>query len=326
MRKQLINQIFDKREVQKRSLKKQSPVWINFRQVVDQNKNDVVGFFCCNVCLEVIKNDSKTGTTTPFSRHVCRNDKGQQSIIAFTSTSTQKKINISQHHHDELREGTVQFVCADLRPLRAIECQGLLALIQAAVSLGQAYPKLSKEQVRQIIPSRCTVAREVEAKADTAREMIKRKLYEALEICGGFACTTDLWTDKFRQITYLAITGHLNTLTDTQIKHDRYMLCLEEVDEPTKTKEVIDNHILAALSSYGISKNDIETKINFVTDRGSQYRFTDMYKRANCWAHLLNNVVEKMCEEEEAKQAKFGTIYEKSRIELSFRSVAEVSC
>lgn len=118
VRRQLINNIFDKREVKKRSLKKQSSVWVKFRQVVDENENDVVGFFCCNVCLEVIKNDSKTGTTTPFSRHVCSNDnRGQQSIVAFTSKSThevQNRINVSQHHLNELREGAVQFVCADL--------------------------------------------------------------------------------------------------------------------------------------------------------------------------------------------------------------------
>lgn len=101
------------------------------------------------------------------------------------------------------------------------------------------------------------------------------------------------------------------------------MLCLEEVDEPVKSKEVVDNHILAALSSYGITTHDIES-IQFVTDRGSQYKTTSKYKRANCWAHLLNNVVSQMCEEEEAKCRKFGTIYEKSWAESSSRFVTEV--
>lgn len=64
--------------------------------------------------------------------------------------------------------------------------------MQAAFSLGQAYPKLCKEQVRQVLPSRSTVAREVEGKADTAKQLIEKKLHEALETCGGYECTSDL--------------------------------------------------------------------------------------------------------------------------------------
>lgn len=267
-----------------------------------KTKTILLVFFCCNLCLEVVKNDSKSGTTTPFTRHECKKGKNQLSITDFTTTSVQQnKINVSQQHHEKLREGAVQFICADLRPFRAVECQGLLALVQSAVSLGQAYPKLGEEQVRQILPSRNTVQRDVESKVVTAKQMLKDKLHETFKTFGGFACTSDLWTDSFRQKSYLAITSHFNSITDTQIKHERYMLCLEEVDELVKTKEVVDNYILRALGSYGFSTIDVETSIKFVTDRGPQYKTTDKYTRANCWGHLLNNVVEAMCDDAEAK-------------------------
>lgn len=51
VQKQLINNIFDGREVKKRSNKKQSSVWVNFRQVIDENKNDITGFFLLQLVL-----------------------------------------------------------------------------------------------------------------------------------------------------------------------------------------------------------------------------------------------------------------------------------
>lgn len=300
IRKQIINNVFDLQEVQKRSLKNKSPVWTKFKQVVDENKNSLNGFFCCNLCFEVIEIKSKTGTTTQLGRHICRKDKFQPYITNFALTSEQdielNKIIVSQHHHQNLREGCIKFVCSDLRPYVAVECPGLLKLVEAAVALGQAYPRLKKEQIPDILPSRSTVKREIEIKVEIAKQMVKDKLHETFKFCGGFACTSDLWTDSHRQKTYLSITGHLNTVGESHISRERYSLCLQEIDDPVKSKEVIDHNILGVLSSYGFSSNDVKTSIKFVTDRGSQYKTTDKYQRANCWAHLLNNVVEAMCD------------------------------
>lgn len=69
-----------------------------------------------------------------------------------------------------------------------------------------------------------------------------------------------------------------------------------------KSTEVVENHILTVLSSYGFTVDDVKTSVHFVTDRGSNLKAMTIAERANCWAHLINNVVQEMCNEPDAKQ------------------------
>lgn len=296
---------FGFRDVNKRSTKNKSSVWNTIKQVMDENQNDLKGFFCCETCKKIIKNESQSGTTTPFIRHVCAIGKGQTSIMQFASSlnseNTMKCIEISERHQKELRESCVQFICSDLRPYSAVEGKGLYEIFRAGVTIGQAYPLITESDMQRILPSRGIMQREIENKTVAAKKMLKIKLQIAFNSFGGFSCTADLWTDKFRQKTYLSITAHVNVLYDAEIKHERYVIWLDEVNEQSKTKEVVDNHILSALACYGFSADDVKSSIYFVTDRGSQFKTTDKYSRASCWGHLLNNVVEKICNDSEVK-------------------------
>lgn len=211
---------FTSRDVKKRSSKKKSPVWSDIKQIVDCNGNDITGFFSCNTCKEVIENQSyeKHGTTTPFTRHDCKKAKNQTSIEQFATASKthqQRKTKISQQHQQKLREGCVQYVCNDLRPYYAVEGKGLRELVYACMLIGQAYPHLSREEFDENFPKRSTVQREVQPRVQIAKEEMKSKLQDAYEKNGGFACTADLWTDRFRQRTYLSLTGHISCLSDT---------------------------------------------------------------------------------------------------------------
>lgn len=69
-----------------------------------------------------------------------------------------------------------------------------------------------------------------------------------------------------------------------------------------KSKEVVETHILEALERYGFSAGIVKSSLFLVTDRGPQFRTTDKFNRANCWAHLMNNVVQEMCTDSEVKQ------------------------
>lgn len=137
-----------------------------------------------------------------------------------------------------------KFVSCDLRPFYAVEGSGLNTLLCSVFEFGQSYTNLSRSEFQQTLPSRATVQRYIENKALLSHEMITEKLLTAFKNYGGFACTADLWTDKYRQITYLSITGHISVLYDTEIKHERYVLCIEEIKEPVKSMEVVETHIL----------------------------------------------------------------------------------
>lgn len=67
--------------------------------------------------------------------------------------------------------------------------------------------------------------------------------------------------------------------------------------EVVKTKEVVEEHILTILSWYGFTENDVKSSIYFITDRGSNFKAMDKVERANCYAHMLHNIVKAMCKD-----------------------------
>lgn len=303
IKSQIKGNVYSLREVKKRQLKNQSTVWKNMRQVLDENQNDLPGIYSCSICLNVIINEGKS--TTPFLRHLCTTDKNQMSITTFAKTSSLekgKKVKVSAQDHQMLRDGIVQFMCSDIRPFSAVEGRGFVAAMCSAIKIGQAYPNLEYSEFQKVLPSRSTVQREIETKVDVAKEKVKAKLHEAYKSFGGFACTSDLWTDDYRQKTYISLTAHVSELCDNEIKYERYILGVEEVRQQVKSKEVVESRILDMLLTYGFTEIDVRSSIHFVTDRGSQYKAIDKFQRANCFAHMLHNIVSAMCKDVELNE------------------------
>lgn len=289
------------RKVVKRNVKNPSPVWDNVMQVCDQNGNELKIWFCCTKCIEVIKNE--TSATTPFLRHVCKRDKNQLSIKQFASSSkVEKEIKISAEHQKKMKDGCAQMICCDLRPFSAVEGKGFREAMYAAIELGQAYPDLPRSKFPTVIPGRSTSQRYIELQVDTAAKTVKERIQKAYALYGGFACTSDLWTDQERQKVFISITGHILVEQENGIVVDRMILAVEEVVEAVKTKAVVERYILDTLSSYGFTADEVKDSIYFVTDRGSQFKTTDKFKRANCYPHMLHNIVKATCKDHEVAE------------------------
>lgn len=75
------------------------------------------------------------------------------------------------------------------------------------------------------------------------------------------------------------------------------MIGFKEIEEETKTREVVQTYMFDILSDYGLTTKQIEGKIDFVTDRGTQFKAMDNIRRSNCFAHMLNNIVQAMCKD-----------------------------
>lgn len=125
--------------------------------------------------------------------------------------------------------------------------------------------------------------------------MIAKKLRDSITTCGGFGATTDLWTDSYRQKSYMAITIHINLLTDGRIVHERLLILMKEITDDNKTKMVIEREIFDAFDQYGLGREELKITMRLVTDRGPQMKAMDSFQRLNCSAHIENNVVHAMC-------------------------------
>lgn len=203
----------------------------------------------------------------------------------------------------DLRMAAAKFVAKDLRPCHAIECEGLQDLCYASMKFGQKFPKANFDDLKRALPCENTVMNAVREIASDSRKMIREILIKSKE-SGGFAVTTDTWTDKFRQRTYISIVVLVNTVQFNGIQYHRLNACNNEITEMVKTKEVIVKHILRVFHEFGLSPEDVRKFATFVTDRGSniKYGLIDAgFERLNCFAHLINNLVEHMLASSEIK-------------------------
>lgn len=295
---QLIQQnLFDIRKVEtvvtngvKRKVSSQ--VWKQFYQIYEvENNNDIKNWFLCLLCHEPVENNF-IGSTTLFIRHQkhCLKEVSPKSFDGGPAVKT----NVSAKYVAAIKEASTQYICEDLRPYSAMEGSGLFHLLSAALELGKSYPTMTADDLKRILPSRNTTQRAVQEKLPTIKSMISKDLMDSLATCGGFACTVDLWSDKFRQRTFLAMTAHLNLVADSII-HKRLVIGFKQIEEQSKTTEVVLRYMYDILLDYGLSVQQIEEQIEFISDRGSQFVAMKDIRRSNCFAHIINNIVQAVC-------------------------------
>lgn len=223
------------------SRKNVSDVWKSFRQIRKLDTEELIqNWYICMRCKNPVNNTYGGGTTIKFIRHQqkCLKSATQPKIVQYLNERIPTKIK--DDDKDMIRDAAIQFVVDDLRPYYALEGRGLFSLLLAAVKLGQLYPTLHEDDLEKIVPGRMSAQRYVDNKVTDVKAMIKSKLHEAFTRSGGFACTSDLWTDPYRQNNYLAITAHITLEHDSGIRHERLVIAFDVVEENEITNEVVN--------------------------------------------------------------------------------------
>lgn len=279
------------------SRRKSSSAWDSFHLIYDiSNENSmVIDFVMCIKCKEFVP--YRGPTTTQLLRHKC--SPNHRSIGSFLT----KKLKFSESDINNVRDAAMQFIVKDIRPFYALEGDGLRELCKALIIVGQKYTRMSDADIENLIPHRKVIKKRVDEKAIYVQKTIMEDFRRALEFPGSFSCTTDLWTDDYRHISYLCLTAHINILENEKILHKKYVYYMNSIDAMSKTAEVISKEIKAALEMFGVSEENMKNRIFWTTDRGGNIRLgLAQCKRLNCYAHMMNNIVEHMCKEEDARK------------------------
>lgn len=234
-----------------------SIVWTVYHEIHDNDGAPIINFFYCTKC-QAITHSSAKGTTTQLLRHEC-----VKSLMQSTSSD---HIKIDQIDFDNLKTAAAKFVCLDLRPFYSVECPGFQEVIMAGVRLGQKYPQLKKDDLIKNFPGRQAVENEVYKEALESKEHMKYLLREAVNY-GGLGCTLDLWTDKYKHNTYMAITANFCIVKDTHIEPKRIVFYMGNITDIVKSKEVIKSTIIDAFADFGLSEAEIKNCVVFTTDR-----------------------------------------------------------
>lgn len=212
--------------------KRTSDVWAEFFPLRDAStKINIPRWYICMSCKVPIENTYADSTTIMFRRHQnkCKNSKDQPKLFEFLSE--RKPIKLKEKESKMLLDASIRFIVEDIRPFLAIEGSGLFELINAAVKIGQSNPNFQPIDMQNNLPSRVTLRRKIDHKIPDIKAMMKMKILEAMELCGSIACTSDLWTDKYKQTSYLSLTCHISRLSETNIVYERFLIGFIEVTE-----------------------------------------------------------------------------------------------
>lgn len=280
-------------EVNLKKRKRMSDVWEHFYPLRNATtKVNIPRWYICMDCKTPIENTYTDSTTIMFKRHQnkCKSSKDQPKLLEFLSD--RKPIKLKEADGKMLLDASIRFIVEDDRSYMAIEGNGLKQLVIAAVKIGQLNPNLQPMDVEENLPSRVTVQRNIERRIPEIKAMMISKIHEAMELSGSIACTSDMWTDRYKQTSYMSLTCHISRLTESNIVYERFLIGFMEVDEDNKTHEVVQQYLFDKLNECGISNEQISSNVYFVTDRGSNFKAIRGIERLNCAAHLLNNVVQ----------------------------------
>lgn len=233
-----------------------SIVWNVFNEIVDSDGVIVKDFFYCTKCQAI--NQSMKGTTTQLLRHSC--------VVKLMPGTSSDRIKIDQTDFDNLKTAAAKFVCLDLRAFHSVECPGFQEMVMAGVKLGQKYPQFNRDDLIKNLPGRKAIEREVYVEAQKSKEHMKYLLRESIKL-GGLGCTLDLWTDKYKHNTYMAMTANLCIVQDTHIEPKRIVFYMGNITDIVKSKQVIRSKIVEVFADFGINETEIKDYVVFTTDR-----------------------------------------------------------
>lgn len=138
------------------------------------------------------------------------------------------------------------------------------------------------------MPHPTTVSRAVKARAKSERELVKQQLNQVIQDGYRISFTADMWTEQYKQISYLTITAHW---IDDNWELRSQVLCTDEFDATLKkTGDNIKAAIKVELQSLGL--NTDSSNLTFTTDRGANMiAALRNDNRLDCSAHILNTVL-----------------------------------
>lgn len=248
-----------------KSQSSKSDVWNTFEQVLVDNKHtDVVRCVSCKKCLTYRLKDG----TTALSRH--QNSACSAAPKSSKSSSNNQTTlnfglkNVPSGAVAALNEDVVIGLAQDLRPLNSVGSRGFLKIAKSLIHFGAMY---GDQDPKSILKHRTTLKREFLHKLVDAKRNDISMLVGAAPQFPFFAFTSDMWSDKYRQRSFLSLSIHY---INNNWKLTSHMLGVDEFTEDHKTTINIRQQCRQILSKFfGNNVDDVMTNSWIVTDSGS---------------------------------------------------------
>lgn len=281
-----------------------SDVWGKFR-IIKCDNIKIPNFVYCSTCGSFCAYNGNT--TSRLISHKCSvntdvNQNTIEQLSGFDVVPMKKpKINFSSDDLRIVRDASSKFIVNDLRPFYAIEGNGLISLAQSILHISKKYPNIGPADIEAILPSRNTLRTHLTNSVQAVREKITFELKKSLQYPGEFAISVDLWKDNYRGNSYAGVIAHTNIEENNKFVRKSFVCCVKEVPELTKDNRSIREHVESEFEKYDVPREIFQKKVKRITDRGLNVAIAleqGNEIRLNCYAHLINNIVGKMCKVE----------------------------
>ncbi|CAF1957549.1 unnamed protein product [Rotaria magnacalcarata] len=256
----------------------------------------IKGFASCNSCFETyFYNDS---STTNLNSHRCPM-KHQRGQLTFSGNPLKGTIGakLLSKKKGDIKKLCANWVACSMRPFSIVTDPGFKQILQECLTIGRDLRSEGELTIDDLLPSDRTVRNEVDRAAQHERNLLKIKLVAAADDY-RLSISPDIWSDKYRNISYLGATAHF--VGDNGIYHYFDLFC-SEFKWKNKTALNVLKMLEAQLSVFGLK--ELMDKITFVTDRGANFIKALMaFRVLLCVAHRLNNVLKKTFYQEISKK------------------------
>ena len=155
------------------------------------SSNEVCKLLEDNKLLEIphtLKHKSTSGTTH-LNDHLKRCKYNAKISPKITAYFTKSDISLSKVKKDTVLNSSVAFVASDVRPLSAVEGDGLIQFANAMIKVGATHGIVD---AKAILPSRFTIKRSIEKSASFSSEKLIEEVNKAIKKSSLVGITTDL--------------------------------------------------------------------------------------------------------------------------------------
>lgn len=196
---------------------------------------------------------------------------------------------LSATHRQMMLNACTHFVVKDLRPMYALEGDGLRDLLSTFQFMCNVYAPNDLEELKYFLPSRETVTSNIHTLATKVKCVIKKELSGIFgEFGPGGALSLDIWSDSYMQQSYLGIVAHY---IDESFEL-KYRVIANEYMSSKRKKDCkyIQEKLNGILPKFEIGDM---SKVVFVRDRGSNVlAAVREQNNVSCADHFIDNTVE----------------------------------
>ena len=136
---------------------RKSTVWQKFLYLNHIESKDCIGYVICKTCKQALKHNKSTSGRTHLNDH-SKNDANIMLKISpkVTAYFSKSDMSLSKVIKDTVLNSSVAFIASDVRPLSAVEGNGLIQFANAMIKVGATHGIVD---AKAILLSRFTIKR-----------------------------------------------------------------------------------------------------------------------------------------------------------------------